>query len=121
MITLTFNNEYDIVTYTMTDAVKKKTITEDVVRYVARLSRLHLEEKEVTRFQNQLSKILEYIMQLDEVDTEATLPTSHVLPSMKNVFREDKAGVSLSQEEALSSAPSKKDGFFMVPKVVKDA
>ena len=105
----------------MKDAVKKKTITEDVVRYVARLSRLHLDEKEVTRFQNQLSRILDYVAQLDEVDTEATLPTSHVLSSMKNVFREDIPGESVSNEEALSNAPQKKDNFFKVPKIIKDA
>jgi len=39
---------------------------------------------------------------------------------MKNVFREDEAKSSLSQEAALSNAPSQKDGFFKVPKVVKD-
>ncbi len=104
----------------MKNTAGKKTITEDVVRYVARLSRLRLDKKEVSRFQNQLSRILGYVAQLDEVDTEKTLPTSHVLSSMKNVFREDEPGVSLPQEEALGSAPSKKNGFFKVPKVVKD-
>jgi aspartyl-tRNA(Asn)/glutamyl-tRNA(Gln) amidotransferase subunit C len=104
----------------MSDA-KNNLITEDVVRYVARLSRLSLEGKEVARFQEQLSAILDYIAQLNEVDTENTSPTSHVLTSMKNVFREDEPKPSLSNEDALCNAPEKKNGFFKVPKVIKDA
>ncbi len=101
--------------------VKKKTITEDVVRYVARLSRLRLGEKDLARFQSQLSRILDYIAQLNEVDTEGVQPTTHVLSSMRNVFREDELKESLSPEEALSNAPARKENFFEVPKVIKDA
>ena len=101
--------------------VKKKTITEDVVRYVAKLSRLRLGEKDLTRFQSQLSRILGYIAQLNEVDTEGVQPTTHVLSSMRNVFREDELKESLSPEEALSNAPARKENFFEVPKVIKDA
>jgi len=100
--------------------VEKKTITEDVVRYVAQLSRLRLDEKDVHKFQEQLARILEYIAQLNEVDTEDTPPTSHVLSSMKNVFREDELKDSLSNDEALKNASDKKDGFFKVPKIIKD-
>ncbi len=105
----------------MENTGRKKVITEDDVRYVARLSRLRLDEKDVTMFRGQLSAILEYIEQLNEVDTEGVPPTSHVLSSMKNVFREDEPGVSLSPEEALSNAPEKKDGFFKVPRIIKEA
>ena len=96
----------------------KKTITEDVVRYAAKLSRLSLAEGEVSKFQTQLSNILDYIAQLNEVDTENTPPTSHVLTSMKNVFREDELKESLPADEAISNAPSKKDDFFKVPRVI---
>ncbi|NQT32966.1 MAG: Asp-tRNA(Asn)/Glu-tRNA(Gln) amidotransferase subunit GatC [Candidatus Omnitrophica bacterium] len=96
-----------------------KKITEDVVRYVARLSRLNLDNKDVIKFQSQLSSILDYISQLNEVDTENTLPTTHVLPSMKNVFRDDIEEDSLSSEEALKNAPAKKGNFFKVPKVIE--
>ena len=99
---------------------QKKTIDGDIVRYVARLSRLSLNDEEVSLFEGQLSSILDYIEQLKEVDTEGTHPTSHVLSSMKDVFREDKLLPSLSNEEALANAPAKKDGFFKVPKVIKD-
>ena len=105
----------------MKNPAQKNKITEEIVRYVARLSRLRLDAGEIARYRGQLSRILEYIAQLDEVNTDDTLPTSHVLPSMKNVFREDEVETSLSQEEALSGAPAEKDGFFQVPRVLKDA
>lgn len=99
---------------------KKKTITKDTVEHVARLSRLSLTEKEVAVFQKQLSNILGYIEQLEEVDIEGISPTTHVLSSMKNVFRQDEVRPSISNGEALLNAPDKKDGFFKVPKVIKD-
>ncbi|MBL7072915.1 MAG: Asp-tRNA(Asn)/Glu-tRNA(Gln) amidotransferase subunit GatC [Candidatus Omnitrophica bacterium] len=98
-----------------------KTITEDDVRYVANLSRLRLDDGEIVTFKDQLAGILGYIEQLNEVDVENVLPTTHVLSSMKNVFREDVLRESIPPEEALQNAPSKKDNFFKVPKIIKDA
>lgn len=105
----------------MAEKSEKKVINEEVVRYVANLSRLSLNDEEVSRYKGQLSAILDYIAQLDEVDTADTLATTHVLPTMKNVFREDELKPSLSPEEALSNAPLQKDNFFNVPKVIKDS
>ncbi len=102
----------------MSEGSSKKTITEDVVRYVAQLSRLSFDDKEVKKFKSQLADILGYIEQLTEVDTKDTPPTSHVLTSMKNVFREDELQKSLPVEEGLSNAPEKKGDFFKVPKVI---
>lgn len=98
-----------------------KIITGEVVRHVAKLSRLHLNEAQVAMFREQLSGILDYVAQLNEADTEGIQPTTHVLSSMKNVFREDEAGVSLPPDEALANAPARSDNFFQVPKVIKDA
>ncbi|MFH1847439.1 MAG: Asp-tRNA(Asn)/Glu-tRNA(Gln) amidotransferase subunit GatC [Candidatus Omnitrophota bacterium] len=105
----------------MTKNDKKVTITEDVVQYAARLSRIDLDEKDLEKFQLQLSRILDYIAQLDEVDTEGVLATTHVLASMKNVFRDDNITESVSSEQALINAPDKKGDFFKVPKIIKDA
>lgn len=105
----------------MRDENGKKTITKKIVNHAADLSRISLEGDDAEEFQVQLSRILEYITQLNEVDTEDTLPTSHVLLSMKNVFREDTVMESFSLEEALSNAPAKKGNFFKVPKIIKDA
>ncbi|MCK4851672.1 MAG: Asp-tRNA(Asn)/Glu-tRNA(Gln) amidotransferase subunit GatC [Candidatus Omnitrophica bacterium] len=102
----------------MDNDVKDNLITEDVVRYVAKLSRLSLDEESISRFQRQLSAILEYIEQLNEVDTENLLPTTHVLSSMKNVFREDELKESLPPEDVLGNAPHRHDNFFKVPKII---
>jgi aspartyl-tRNA(Asn)/glutamyl-tRNA(Gln) amidotransferase subunit C len=103
------------------DTKTDKIITEDVVRHVARLSRLELAPDEVARFQEQLGRILDYVAQLNEVDTDGVQPTTHVLSSMKNVFRDDEPRPSLSPDEALSNAPARYQDFFKVPKVIKDA
>ena len=100
---------------------KRKSITLDDVRYVAGLARLEFNEGELVKFQEQLAGILSYVDQLNEADTENTSPTTHVLSSMKNVFREDELVESISSEEAVKNAPEKKGGFFKVPKIIEDA
>ncbi len=104
----------------MRDENREKAITKKTVNYAARLSRISLEGNDAEEFRVQLSRILEYITQLNEVDTEDTVPTSHVLSSMKNVFREDMVLESFSLEETLSNAPAKKGNFFKVPKIIND-
>jgi aspartyl-tRNA(Asn)/glutamyl-tRNA(Gln) amidotransferase subunit C len=62
-----------------------KLTREDVLR-LAHLSRLRLSDDEVERFQGELSKILDYVEQLDQVDTQALEPTYQVT-GLKNVMR----------------------------------
>jgi len=92
-------------------------ITIKDVEYVAKLAKLKLSQEEKRRFQKELDKVIRYIDQLNQVDTENVPPTSHVVP-MQNVLREDKVKPSLTQKEALANAPDKKDGHFRVPKVI---
>ena len=97
---------------------KKKTIDEKTVERVARLSRISLSGKEAKLYRRQLADILRYIHKLDEVDTSRTLPTSHPLESLKNVFRKDIMKKSLPAEDALGNAPERKGDFFRVPKII---
>jgi len=92
-------------------------ITRQQVEHVARLARLALSREEEEKMVSQLSKILEHVGKLNEVDTSGVEPTSHVLP-LSNVFREDCARPSLSQENALKNAPEAEGGFFRVPKII---
>ena len=92
-------------------------IDEAQVRRVALLSRLELSDEEVTQFSGQLSAIVEYIEKLNELDTENTPQTSHVL-GLKNVFRKDESLLSLPNETALSNAPEKESNHFKVPKII---
>ncbi|MDD4956710.1 MAG: Asp-tRNA(Asn)/Glu-tRNA(Gln) amidotransferase subunit GatC [Candidatus Omnitrophica bacterium] len=100
---------------------KNNKITADDVRYVAQLGRLSLDENEVSCFQGDLSRILGYIEQLNEVDVNNVNPTTHVLPSMKNVFREDEERPSIPVSQALQNAPDRKGSFFRVPRVIKES
>ena len=45
---------------------------------------------------------------------------THPIEGLKNVFREDVPGKSLSNDDALKNAKSTKDGFFKAPKILKD-
>jgi len=104
----------------MNSEVRKKTISNEDVLYAANLSRIKIGEDQVSRFQGQLTDILGYIDQLNEVDTSNTQPTSHVISSMKNVFREDVVKRSLPPDEALKNAPDREGDFFRVPRIIQE-
>jgi aspartyl-tRNA(Asn)/glutamyl-tRNA(Gln) amidotransferase subunit C len=92
-------------------------IDENLVRHIALLSRLKPADEEVRLFTEQLSAIIAYVDQLDEVDTTSVQPTAHALP-ISNVFREDSPHVSMPPDEALANAPQRDGHFFAVPKVL---
>ena len=93
-------------------------ITIQEVEHVANLARLTFNEEEKEKLAEQLARILDYIEQLDELDTENVEPTSHAIP-VKNVVRPDVVSPSLTQDEALANAPSNVGGLFEVPKIVE--
>jgi len=92
-------------------------ITKEDIIYVANLARLEVDEKDIETFAGQLGEVLEYVNTLNRVDTEGVPPTSHAI-SLTNAFREDVPSGHLDRDEALSNAPEKEDGSFLVPKVV---
>ncbi|MGC9356454.1 MAG: Asp-tRNA(Asn)/Glu-tRNA(Gln) amidotransferase subunit GatC [Anaerolineae bacterium] len=92
-------------------------ITRDEVEHIADLAHLALSEEEKTRYQEQLSAILEYAAELQALDTEDIPPTATVLP-LRTVLREDIPGETLAPEVALSNGPEVEVGCFFVPPVV---
>ena len=92
-------------------------IDPDQVRRIARLARINLTTDELKQFAGQLSDILNYVDQLNELDTEGVEPTTHPL-KISNVFRQDQIGDSLSNDQALANAPQRHGDFFAVPKVL---
>jgi aspartyl-tRNA(Asn)/glutamyl-tRNA(Gln) amidotransferase subunit C len=94
-------------------------ITRQQVEHVARLARLGLSDEEMERMRAQLDAILTYIDKLNELDTSQVTPTSHVIP-MTNIFREDVASPSLSQDQALANAPDRQEAFFRVPRILEE-
>lgn len=92
-------------------------LDETTVRHVAGLARLSVTDDEVSLFARQLAAILDYVDQINELNTDDVLPTAHALPVV-NVFREDCVDPSYEPADALSNAPDAHDGFFKVPKVL---
>ena len=95
----------------------KSPLDETAVRHVAHLARLKITDEEAVRYAGQLSSVLSYMEQLNELDTKDVPPTAHPLP-LGNVLRPDEVRECLSQDQALHNAPQQQDGFFRVPKVL---
>lgn len=92
-------------------------LTKELITHIAELAHLKLTDEEIKKFQKELSQILDYVNQLNEVDTSNVEPLHHPLLLM-NVFREDKVKKSIEREKALKNAPDSTDEFFKVPKVI---
>ena len=90
-------------------------ITDETIEYVSILAKLELSDEEREQAKTDMSRMLEYIDKLGELNTEDIEPMSHVFP-VENVFREDVITNSDTREQLLSNAPEQKDGMFMVPK-----
>lgn len=93
-------------------------VTKEDIANVAVLSRLSVSEAEADKYMGQMDKILTYMDNLSQLDTERVKPTTYALP-MQNVFREDVVRESLDREAALANAPLREDGYFKVPKVLE--
>jgi aspartyl-tRNA(Asn)/glutamyl-tRNA(Gln) amidotransferase subunit C len=89
-------------------------IEREQVLYVAKLARLKFSEDEIERLAPELSKILEYVEQMNRLGLEGVEPTSHVV-KLENVLREDVPRQCLPKERALEQAPDPADGGFRVP------
>ena len=95
-----------------------KKIDKELVRKVAKLSRLELSDAEVEEFSSQLSSIVGYVEKMNELDTEGVEPLAHCL-AVSNVFREDVVKESCGVEKAVSNAPERDGEFFKVPKILE--
>jgi aspartyl-tRNA(Asn)/glutamyl-tRNA(Gln) amidotransferase subunit C len=92
-------------------------IDEAQVRRIAKLSRLNLSDDEVRLFAGQLAKILDYVRQIESLDTEGVEPLAHALP-VSNVLREDQPREGFTNEQALANAPETERDCFRVPAVL---
>jgi aspartyl-tRNA(Asn)/glutamyl-tRNA(Gln) amidotransferase subunit C len=86
---------------------------------VAHLARLHLTAEEIDRMQAQLSRILEAIETLRDVDTSHVGPTASVI-QLENVMREDVASAPMPREVTLANAPLRDGEFLRVPTVLEE-
>jgi aspartyl-tRNA(Asn)/glutamyl-tRNA(Gln) amidotransferase subunit C len=96
-------------------------ITQTEVEKVAALANLELTAEEKELFSNQLAAIVEYVDQLNELDTSAVEPWRHRSAGQVETSyatRDDKIEPSLGQQKALEQAPDQDEGHFLVPRVI---
>jgi len=93
-------------------------ITKEIVQKTAHLARLKIDPEQEESVQKDLQKMIDWVVKLQEVDTEGVEPLTH-MSSEIDQFREDKAEKSISREEGLKNAPKHDSEYFRVPKVIK--
>ena len=94
-------------------------ITKKEVRKVAHLARLELNETEINSHAAQLEKILDYIRQLEKINTDDVPCTTRAIEVI-NAFRKDEKKNSNCTEELLELGPSIEDKYFKVPKIISE-
>jgi len=94
------------------------SITRDDVAYIANLARLQPDESQTEQLMNDMNSILEYMNQLNQVDTSNVEPLNHVIDIPPD-YRKDIALPPLDHDKALSNAPDADTDYFRVPKVIE--
>ena len=93
-------------------------ITDELVDHIAHLARLEFEGEKKEAIKADLTKIIDFVDQLNQVDTEGAEPLIHMVDSL-NVLREDEAKETITQIEALKNAPNADSDYFKIAKVLK--
>lgn len=97
--------------------MEKANISKSDVEKIAYLARIELDEAEKEKFTRQFENILAFVNELQNVDTSGVEEISQIA-GLENVWREDEAGKSLSNEEALKNAPASEKGYFKVKEIL---
>tara|TARA_Y100000590_G_scaffold14968_1_gene18019 strand:+ start:4866 stop:5153 length:288 start_codon:yes stop_codon:yes gene_type:complete len=93
-------------------------IDKNTTQKIARLCKLRVNNEEIEELSLQLSSILDWVEQLNEVNTEDIEPLSSV--STENLpLRKDEESKKDLSKEILSNSPENLENFFVVPKVVE--
>lgn len=94
-------------------------ISEEEVHHVATLSKLSFSDSETSAFATDLSKIVEMVELLNEVDTEGVAITT-TMADRKNVMRQDQAQTGTDRELLFKNVPEKENNFIKVPAILED-
>lgn len=96
---------------------KLANISKEEVKHVAHLARLAITEEEAEKFAVQLAAITDFAEQLKELDTTNVVPTTHVLP-LVNVLRKDEAIKGLDRETMMLNVKEQEAGQVKVPSIM---
>jgi aspartyl-tRNA(Asn)/glutamyl-tRNA(Gln) amidotransferase subunit C len=94
-------------------------LDKETVAHIAKLARIRLREDELAPLADELSRIIGWVEQLAEVDTDGVTPMASAAAAMRLPMREDVVTDGDCREAILGSAPQTARGFFAVPKVVE--
>lgn len=89
------------------------------ISHIAKLANLTLTDEEKERFTSQLSRVIDYIEKLNEVNTD-NIPETSQVTGLENVFREDTLEECLKQKDALSGAKKTYNGLFVVKGILEN-
>ena len=93
-------------------------IDKDTIKKIAHLARLEFDEKSIEKMSSDMTQILDWAEQLNEVDISGVEPLT-TMSTEVNIMREDKVGIHLKHEDALKNAPKSDTDYFRVPKVLE--
>ena len=96
-------------------------LTKQDVLHVAKLAKLDLTDKEVDKFESQLSSVIDFISQLEEIDTKDVEPTTQTT-GLENIYRDDeiKKENCLAQDAATSGTDEIHNGYFKVDAILSE-
>ena len=95
------------------------SIDKDAVKRLANLSRLRIPEENLDEMVGEITKIIGWVEQLQDVNTEGVALMNSVVEDMKLPEREDVITDGNIRDQVLANAPEQMDGYFLVPKVVE--
>ena len=93
-------------------------VDEDLVRRIAHLARIRITDEEARALRGELSAILDWVAELQEVDTQGVEPMTRIV-DMTMKMREDEVTDGGCPDDIVANAPMREDHFFVVPKVVE--
>ena len=95
-------------------------ITKEEIKKIASLAKINISDDELDNYSDQISKILEYMSTLNDVDTSKVDEFSNQLFGNSQLLREDTVEESLNRDDVLKLAPDSDGVYFKVPKIIED-
>lgn len=92
-------------------------ITKEQLKHIANLSNLSFSDDELDKYLEDMTGIVDFVNQLNEINTDDVEITTSILGEY-NIFREDEVKKSFDRELLLKNAPDSQDGMFKIPKVI---
>tara|TARA_B100001540_G_C15468095_1_gene488770 strand:+ start:352 stop:648 length:297 start_codon:yes stop_codon:yes gene_type:complete len=95
-------------------------ITKEEIKKISSLAKINIPDDELDSYSEQISKILDYMSTLNEVDTSKVEEFSNALFNSEQLMRDDEVEPSLNRDDILDIAPDSDGVYFKVPKVIKE-